>query len=145
MPWFFWPVGKRADKIPSGSNRLPQFDVVRLLEAARNMLNTEGLAERIAESDLPSVCRARAVVESTLSAKQRPSTQRSEFAAQLRRAARELIVISDRNVQHAILAMMIAADMSDGPHATGRVVNDRVAGGFSKEPKNAHEPTRRSR
>jgi hypothetical protein len=101
---------KRAGKGPTGLSELRQFDVVRLLEAARNMLSGVG----INEAQGPVVSGALTVVDSMLSAHQQPSTvQPSELADQLRKAARGLIPIADRNVQHAVLAMMIAADMSE--------------------------------
>lgn len=103
-------MGKRTDKVLPGLNQLRQFDVVRLLEAARNMLNGGGGGQDPASP----VSSALAVVNSALLARQQPLTERPrDLAEQMRQAARSLIPIADRNIQHAVLAIMIAADMSE--------------------------------
>ena len=97
-----------------GLTDLPEFGAVRLLEAARNLLSLDVAtpsgpvhdARSIVESVLQS---ARRIAPSAACGSAAPEAAGREDAEQLRRAAR-LIPVAQKNLQHAVIAMMIAAD-----------------------------------
>jgi hypothetical protein len=89
--------------------QLPEFQVVRLLEKARDSLRASASAE-------PAVATAFQVLDSVMVAKQHSSTAHAgALATKLRDVARSLVFITNDKVQEAMLAMMAAADMSDSP------------------------------
>ena len=86
--------------------QLPEFDVIRLLEAAHHQLRSAATAE----TDQDAVDAALIVVNSVLEAKHRSSTDNAtELSEQLRRAAHALVPIKSDHVQRAMMDMLAAA------------------------------------